>query len=47
MLTLQINVTLFAVDTDDEIQKIEHQLSTDRCETADSKDESQGTTTID
>ena len=45
--TLQGNVTLFAVDSDDEIQEIEHQLSTDNCETSDSEDKPEDTTTID
>jgi hypothetical protein len=44
---LQDNVTLCVVDIDDEIQEIEHQLSTDNCETTDNEDKPEGTDTID
>ena len=45
--TLQVNVTSFAVDTDGEIQKIEHQLSTDNCQTADKENKSESFATVD
>ena len=44
---LQVNITLFTVDTHDEIQKVKCQLSTDNCQTADSKNKSESFATID
>jgi hypothetical protein len=40
ILTLQNNVTLSTVDTDNEIQEVKHQFSTDNCKTTNSENKS-------